>query len=360
MHLPSHQLDLTTSAASAVLAAAALAASAFPGWKRVLGTGDSPTRQNLAAGEGLVPPTPGLLAGGAGLVFALQMLNFPISTGASGHILGGLALAIAFGPRSAMWLMAAIITVQALLFGDGGLTTLGANILNMAIVGVWVGWGALRLSNAVLGNDSAQGKPEPLGHIARLAQLAGVAFAGWVSVMAAALSCAVQLAVANQVNWWLVATTLLPVHAWIGLGDALAAGMIYYAVAFSRGRGTKRVGVLPGANFTAAIYTAGLALVAVVLAPWASSLPDGLEWSLTKLNMEAIAENAGSLAARLENTLSPWQLADYELPFWPGMGWSSMLAGWLGLAMVSGVVWMGVIAQAAMSKARLAKLSPRR
>src|SRR6202142_2234308 len=83
-------------------------------------------------------------------VFAAQMINFPVGVGTTGHLVGGALLAITLGPAAAGVVMAAIIAIQALVFQDGGILALGANITNMAIVGVLAGylpfylWGAGR------------------------------------------------------------------------------------------------------------------------------------------------------------------------------------------------------------------------
>src|SRR5882757_5161658 len=74
-------------------------------------------------------------------VFAVQMINFPILPGASGHLLGGALVAILVGPWVGSLCIAIVLVVQALLFADGGLTTLGANITNMALISVFVGYG---------------------------------------------------------------------------------------------------------------------------------------------------------------------------------------------------------------------------
>ena len=78
-------------------------------------------------------------------VFAAQMVNFPVAAGTSGHLLGGALLGIVLGPRIATLVMAAVIFLQALILQDGGILALGANILNMAVAGVWLGYAAYRV-----------------------------------------------------------------------------------------------------------------------------------------------------------------------------------------------------------------------
>lgn len=77
-------------------------------------------------------------------VFALQMLNFPVAGGVSDHVVGAGLLAVVFGPALAVLCMAAVVTLQALLFGDGGVTVLGANVIDMAVLSTLVAWAVHR------------------------------------------------------------------------------------------------------------------------------------------------------------------------------------------------------------------------
>ena len=79
-------------------------------------------------------------------VFAAQMINFPVGVGTSGHLVGGTLLALTLGPSAATVVMTAILVVQALVFQDGGVTALGANVINMAVAGVWLGYLPVRLA----------------------------------------------------------------------------------------------------------------------------------------------------------------------------------------------------------------------
>ena len=95
----------------------------------------------------------------AALIFALQMLNFPVAGGTSGHFAGGAAAAIVLGLWPAMLVMAAVVAVQALFFADGGITTLGANMLTMAIIGPLVGYACYRSCH--ISDDRAARRPRP-------------------------------------------------------------------------------------------------------------------------------------------------------------------------------------------------------
>ncbi|MGC4004166.1 MAG: energy-coupling factor ABC transporter permease [Pirellulales bacterium] len=152
MHLPDHYLSDLVRTTTGVLAVIGLAAGTYFARRRLSAPGS--TRWT----------TP--VVGAA--IFALQMLNYPIDASTSGHVLGGLAAALLVGPMAAMWLLSTVLAVQAFAFGDGGVYALGANVLNMAVVGVWSGWAVWRLTNR-LGTNAAS-------------QCARAGLAGWASV----------------------------------------------------------------------------------------------------------------------------------------------------------------------------------
>ncbi|HEY7730952.1 MAG TPA: energy-coupling factor ABC transporter permease [Gaiellaceae bacterium] len=149
-----------------------------------------------------------LLGVTAAFVFAAQMLNFPIAGGTSGHFLGAALAAILLGPWIACVATAVVITIQAFLFADGGITALGANVLNMGVIGaLLVGFLMLR-SRDVL--------PKSRG------VLLGITAAGaWLAVMAGALATSVQLALSDTVPLATVLPAMLGVHALIGIGEAV-------------------------------------------------------------------------------------------------------------------------------------------
>ena len=113
----------------------------------------------------------------AAFIFAAQMINFPVAGGTSGHLLGGALAAIVLGPWSAILVMTAVVGVQGLLLQDGGLLTMGANILNMGILTSAIGYGLYKIG-------------EGRGQKTKLA-LAGIG--AWLSVMAGALFASLQL-----------------------------------------------------------------------------------------------------------------------------------------------------------------------
>jgi cobalt/nickel transport system permease protein len=150
----------------------------------------------------------------AAFIFAAQMMNFPVAGGTSGHMLGGALAAILVGPWAAIIIMASVVGVQALIFQDGGLAALGANVFNMGILTAFIGYGIYR-SAITIGRGS------------RMARLAGTFVASWVSVMAAALLTSLQLVVSDTSELNVVLPAMLGVHALIGVGEGLiAAGAV--------------------------------------------------------------------------------------------------------------------------------------
>jgi cobalt/nickel transport system permease protein len=149
----------------------------------------------------------------AAFIFAAQMINFPVAGGTSGHLLGGALAAILLGPWAGMLVLTSVLTVQALLFQDGGLLALGANILNMAVIGVLVGWAVYR----GLGRVLRKGRSETA--ISSFA-------AAWTSVVVAALVAAVELAISGVFRADVALTAMGSVHALIGLGEGLITAAV--------------------------------------------------------------------------------------------------------------------------------------
>jgi cobalt/nickel transport system permease protein len=156
-------------------------------------------------------------------VFAVQMINFPILPGASGHLLGGALVAILVGPWVGSLCIAIVLAVQALLFADGGLTALGANILNMALVGVFAGYTvavALR----------------PLARRGRGGLVATAFVAALVNTVVAALAFVLEYAIggAGGASLGTVFTLMLGLHVLIGIGEGVITAATVGAVASVR------------------------------------------------------------------------------------------------------------------------------
>jgi len=156
-------------------------------------------------------------------VFAVQMINFPILPGASGHLLGGALVAILVGPWVGSLCIAIVLAVQALLFADGGLTTLGTNIVNMALVGVLVGH---LVATAM----------RPIARRGRTGLLATAFVAALVNTVVAALAFVLEYAIggAGGASLPTVAALMLGLHTLIGIGEGIITAATVGAVAAVR------------------------------------------------------------------------------------------------------------------------------
>ncbi|MBC6430211.1 cobalt transporter [Nostoc sp. HG1] len=223
-------------------------------------------------------------------IFAAQMINFPVAGGTSGHLLGGTLAAIVLGsPWAGTLCIATVLIIQAVLFADGGITALGANILNMAVIGVWVGWVLTQTLQRLFGGSKG-----------RLPLAAGIA-AG-VSVAVAAIACAIELALSGTAPVAIVLPAMAGVHILIGIGEGIITGGVLTYLA------TARPDLLPGEQqefrgWSVPIVT--IFLIAGVLSLFASAWPDGLE---------KVAENTGfiDLASKVR-VIVPTPLADYGI-----------------------------------------------
>lgn len=267
------------------------------------------SRTNKSLGEKQVP----LMGVMAAFIFAAQMINFPVAGGTSGHLLGGALAAITLGPWAGMLVMTAVIAVQGLLFQDGGLLVMGANILNMGLLTAAVGYGLYR---SVLGK----------GRGAKLV-IAGVA--AWLSVMTGALSTALQLWLSGTARVDIVVPAMLGVHALIGLGEALITVAALSFILRTRpdllGEGSD------SAQGSRGWVVAGIliALAVVLLSPFASADPDGLE---------RVAHNLGFIGTAQS---APYQvIPDYTIPFLGATPVSTVVAGAIGALVVLAVAFL--------------------
>jgi cobalt/nickel transport system permease protein len=190
MHVPDGFIDIPTSIGAGALAAGAVAIS-LRGASREL--------------DDRTAPLAGLVAA---YVFAVQFLNFPVAAGTSGHLLGGMLAAVLVGPCTGVLCISVVLFVQA-LFADGGLTALGVNITNMAVVTVVVGYAVFRVLLAVLPRVRAS-----------VVIASGVG--AFVAVPAAALSFTALYAIGGTTDVPLgtVAGAMVGVHVLIGIGEA--------------------------------------------------------------------------------------------------------------------------------------------
>jgi cobalt/nickel transport system permease protein len=161
-------------------------------------------------------PLAGLVAA---YIFAVQMLNFPVAAGTSGHLLGGALAAILVGPWAGALCVSVVLVVQALLFADGGLSALGLNIINMALVTAWGGYAVFRLLRRALPATKAS-----------VTVSAGVA-AG-VSVVLASVAFVVEYAVGGTggASVGTVLAAMVGVHTLIGIGEGIITVLTVAAV----------------------------------------------------------------------------------------------------------------------------------
>ena len=260
MHIPDAVLDPKVLAATGLVAAAGVA---YGAWSLRGATRDR---------------TPVLMGSMAAFVFAAQMVNFPVPLiPASGHLLGGVLAAVLLGPWAGALVIGAVLLVQCFLFGDGGLTALGANFVNMGLIGAVGGYAISAPIRRLIGG--------PRG------VLVGSMVAAWFAVILASGAFAVELAAATGGRGFLgILKWMTLVHAAIGLGEALITGTVVRFLLLVRpdlvdgGVWEPGFGPAPApgpARRWAGVAVGGLmvaASVAIFLAPLASSRPDGLEY----------------------------------------------------------------------------------
>ncbi len=146
------------------------------------------------------------------LIFATQMVNFPIDGGTSGHLLGGVLAALILGPLEALLVMTVLLSTQALMFGDGGILALGANIFNMGIIGAIGGYTFFRFLMR--------------GKIGKKGLLSCAFVAAWVSVIAAAVATSFEIAISGTKALSAVLPAMTLTHVAIGLMEGAITVMV--------------------------------------------------------------------------------------------------------------------------------------
>jgi cobalt/nickel transport system permease protein len=331
VHVPDGFINAPTSAATGVIAAGAVAVS-LRGARRELDERTAPL-------AGLV----------AAFIFAVQMLNFPVAAGTSGHLLGGALAAILVGPYTGVLCVSVVLLMQGILFADGGLTALGVNITNMAIVTTVVAYALFR------------GLVMVLPRTRRSVTVASFV-AALVSVPAAALAFTLMYAVGGttDVSIGKVATAMIGVHVLIGIGEAVITAMTVGAVIAVRpdlvygARGlTQKLKLRVNGELVDApgsepapvaartshrgVWIAGLAaslVLAGFVSFYASANPDGLE---------KVAADHGIDKKTEEHAVADSPLADYGVKDVDDARLSGGLAGVIGVGVTvvagSAVFW---------------------
>ena len=202
MHIPDGFLNAPVAALGYVASGATLAYAV------------SKARKEL--GEKEVP----LLGVSAAFIFAAQMMNFPVAGGTSGHFVGGFLAALLLGPWAGFLAMSVVLILQCLLFADGGLTALGANIFNMAIIGGLMPY-------AIYASISPKLKTSG-------ARFAVIAVLGWFATFVASIACAVELGISGTAPLGPAVVAMGGVHALIGIGEGLITAAVIAAVSAVR------------------------------------------------------------------------------------------------------------------------------
>ncbi len=304
MHIPNAVLDPAVAAATGVVGATGLAFGLRTLERRF--------------GE----RTTVLMGTMAAFVFAAQMVNFPLGPlGVSGHLMGGVLASVMLGPWAGAVVIAAVLIVQCLLFGDGGLTALGANFLNMGLIGAVGGYAMYAPIRRAVGGGRGV--------------ILGAMVAAWFSVLLASAAFAIELGFSGRrADFPRVLAWMTLVHSAIGLGEAVITGMVVRFVLLTRPDLVYEPEPAPGSNAAGrwfAVAAGGLAAalaVAAFLGPLASEYPDGLEYVGRTLGFLGGAEPAPPL---------PAPIPDYELPGVGSAGLATALAGLIGTFVVFGV-----------------------
>jgi cobalt/nickel transport system permease protein len=315
MHVPDGFINAATSAGAAAISVGGLATSLKVGTKRL--------REKQIPFAGL----------SAAVIFALQMLNFPVAAGTSGHLLGGALAAILLGPSMGVVVVSVVVIVQAFLFADGGVTALGVNVLNMAIITAIVAWPIFRGLVRVL--------PKSTG-----SAIGAAAIAAWASVVASSMGFTALYAIGGQggADLGTVFGAMVGVHALIGIGEGLITATAIGAVLAARPDLVAGVADLqlkattnaPSRRAAGAFVGVGLAVaiaLVVFVAPLASSSPDGLEY---------VAEQTG-IAVAAEDSQIGGPLADYQVSGVESEKAGTALSGVLGVG-VTFLVGLGLLA----------------
>jgi cobalt/nickel transport system permease protein len=298
MHIPDGFLDAKTAVASGVLAAGGV------------GVALRYVRRQLPRQR--VP----LLGLAAAFVFAAQMLNFPVAGGTSGHLIGGVLTAVLLGPSAAVVVLASVLIVQCFLFADGGVTALGANIFNMALVGSVAGYAVYRLVSRVV--------PGTRGVVM------AAAFAAWCSTVLASIICAGELALSGTVAWRVAFPAMANGHMLIGLGEGVITALVLVAIARARPELLKQD--TPPSYAPVVVFGLLIALgLASFVAPFACSWPDGLE---------KVAQALGFEHRATETPVLPAPIPDYALPGIQSAGWATAMAGAIGTVVVFALAWL--------------------
>ncbi len=282
-------------------------------------------------------------------IFAGQMLNFTIpGTGSSGHLGGGLILAILLGPEAAFLTIASVLTVQALFFADGGLLALGCNVFNLGVFPAFV---AYPIFKRIVGDSWTTGRV-----------VVGSIVAAEIGLLAGATAVVLQTTSSgvSALPFATFVVMMLPIHAAIGLVEGLVTAGVVLFVRQAQPEMLARTAqrqALAGLDLKKVLIGVAVAatLSGVAIAWFASSNPDGLEWSIAKVTGNE--EFAGDASAAVKQASAAIQDRTAFLPDYAfrqgglangaaegatGTGWPSVDAGTSTAGLVGGLITMGV------------------
>jgi cobalt/nickel transport system permease protein len=302
------------------MAAASVAALGYSAYKL-----KNDEAQNFAR-EGNIP----LMGVMGALVFALQMLNFTVPlTGSSGHIVGSILLAAVLGPYAALFAISSVLIIQSLIFADGGILALGANIFNMGVIPALLVFPLVY--KKIVKNGLSRGKIILASSLSVVIALQLGAFAVVLETTASGIT---------ELPFGTFLLLMQPIHLAISVGEAIITSLVLtfiFAVrpeilgdSLASGKGRS----IPLKKAIVAI--AGLALIGCVLSQFASGNPDGLEWSIGNIYEEELpAEGVlHSALGEVQSAVSP--MPDYAFKS-PELGESPILPGIIG-----GIITLGL------------------
>lgn len=275
----------------------------------IIAVGYSLRRVGQDLGERQVP----LMGVLAAAIFAGQMLNFTVAGGTSGHLMGAAIATILLGPWAAILVMTTVVSIQALIFQDGGLLALGANIFNMGVIGVTVSYFTYTTLKKFLGEQ-------------RWMLFVNGFVTAWLSIFIASLAAALELAASGTSPANISVPAMAGIHALIGIGEGLiTVGALAFIYAARRDILESGKTAPAGGKVVWAVGL-GIALLLALFSPFASAHPDGLEW---------VAEQKGFLDVAQGPLFQI--IPDYVFPGITNEAFATILAGIVGSLIVFGV-----------------------
>jgi len=300
MHIPDGMIDAKVAVATAALGAG--------------GLGLALRRARIDRSPRRVP----LMGLAAAFVFAAQMLNFPVIAGTSGHLVGAVLATVLLGPSAAMVVISAVLIVQCLMFNDGGVTALGANIFNMAILGCAVGFAIYH----------------PLACLfpGRRGQILAASFAGWCTTVLSAVMCAAEISTSGKASWSKALPALAGIHMLIGIGEGLITAIVLVSIARLRPElvpDNSPIASSPPRYAVAVAYGLLICLgLALFVAPLASKSPDGLE---------SVAQKHDFAEKPTDQPLLRAPIPDYKMPGISSTALATSIAAAAGTLIVFGL-----------------------